>query len=113
MTILGPLVIFFAMFALLVVGLLIWSLRNPTVRSFLVGAVIALWRLIAVVTLAAGIGLLIWGITAASLGEQLPVGSPAGMIGSGAASLAGGILLLVLSFIGRSSGHRSGRAGRD
>ena len=59
MEMLGPLsVIIFAMFALLVVGLLIWSLKSPTFRSFLAGAAIALWRLIAVVTLAAGIGLL-------------------------------------------------------
>jgi hypothetical protein len=88
-------------------GLLLWGLiKYPAVgRIFATGA-IAVWRLLAVLAIAAGVGLLVWGIVGAALGEQVPIGSPAAVIGVGAGSLTGGIALLVLSFVCRSANCR-------
>jgi len=71
----------------LVAVLVIWGLRNP-----------AIWRLLSVFAVGGGAGLLVWGITAAAMGEEPAAASPAGLIGIGAGVLVGGIMLLVISF---------------
>ena len=94
-----PTVTFFA-FALMLaglalfVGLLIWGLWNP---KSLATCVIGAARLLAVLAMGGGVGLLVWGIVAAAMGEPVPIATPAGIIGTGAGSLTGGIVLLVLS----------------
>lgn len=67
------------------------------------------WSLLGVLLIGSGVGLLVWGIVAAALGEVSAIGSNAGVIGLGAGALAGGSALLVVSFVRR--GKRSGTAG--
>jgi hypothetical protein len=75
--------------AVLVVTLLLWGLRNRLA-----------WRLLSVLAVGSGVGLLVWGITSASLGEEPSVGSPTSLMGTGAGVMAGGIMLLIISFPG-------------
>lgn len=86
---------------LFVVALLLWCIIRPNVgRRFA--------RIFAVLTIGAGIGILVWGICAAALGEAIrsPLGltsliaEPSEAIGWGAGILATGITALVFSFIG-------------
>ncbi len=76
--------------ALLAIGLALWGLRNR-----------AAWSLLAVLGMAAGTGLLVWGIVSAAMHEPMPIGSPPAIIGVGAGCLAGAVALLVISFVGR------------
>jgi len=75
--------------AIVLVVLLIWGSRNPLV-----------WRVLAVVGMGTGVGLLVWGIIIAAMKEEPPIGSPAGIIATGAGILASAIVLLVISFVG-------------
>lgn len=68
------------------VVLLIWGIWKPLV-----------WRLSSVLGMGAGGGILVWGIMMASLHEEPPFASPAGIIGIGAGVLIGSIALLVIS----------------
>ena len=87
---------------LLLVGLLIWGLINPVVGRRLA-------RIFAVTAMGLGMGLLLWGISGAVSGERLrpPFGSNiisevSEAVGWGAGLLTGGIVALVLSFLGKS-----------
>lgn len=87
---------------LLLVGLLLWGLINPVVGRRLA-------RIYAVIAMGMGMGLLLWGISGAVSGERLrpPFGSHiitevSEAIGWGAGFLTGGIVALVLSFLGRT-----------
>jgi hypothetical protein len=71
------------------VALLIWGSKNRLV-----------WRLLAVVGMGTGVGLLVWGIIIAAMKEEPPIGSPAGIIATGAGVLVSAIVLLVMSFLG-------------
>ncbi len=73
----------------LLIALFLWGIRNPVV-----------WRLLSALGMAAGSGLLVWGIVAAATGEPAPFDSPAGTIGAGVGTLVGSITLLVVSFLG-------------
>lgn len=75
--------------------LLIWGAWRPLV-----------WRVLAVVGMGAGVGLLVWGIIIAATKEAPLIGSPAGIIATGAGVLAGAIVLLVISFTGGGSGRK-------
>jgi hypothetical protein len=75
--------------AIVLVALLIWGSRNPLV-----------WRGLAVVGMGTGVGLLVWGIIITTMKEEPPIGSPAGIIATGAGILASAIVLLVISFLG-------------
>jgi hypothetical protein len=72
--------------ALILLGLLIWGVRNPVV-----------WRLLSVVAVGSGVSFLVWGITSAAMGEEPSIGSPTGLIGAGAGVTVGGIMLSVIS----------------
>jgi hypothetical protein len=96
----GPLYAVFS--GLLLVGLLLWGLINP-----LVGRRLA--KNFAVIAMGMGTGLLVWGISGAVSGERLrpPFGSNiitevSEAIGWGAGFLTGGIVALVLSFLGKT-----------
>jgi hypothetical protein len=74
--------------AFVLIGLLIWGSQNPVV-----------WRLLAVVGIGTGVGLLVWGIVLAAVGDEPAIGSPAGIIATGAGVLASAIVLFVISFL--------------
>ena len=76
--------------ALILLGLLIWGVRNPVV-----------WRLLSVIAVGSGVSLLVWGITSAAMGEQPAIVSPTSLIGAGAGVMVGGIMLFVISLCGR------------
>jgi hypothetical protein len=76
--------------AVIVLGLLIWGVRNPVV-----------WRLLSVLAVGSGVSLLVWGITSAAMGEELAVVTPTSLIGAGAGVTVGGIMLFVISLCGR------------
>ena len=86
---------------LIVAALFLWCIIRPSI-----GRLFA--RIVAVLAIGGGIGVLTWGICAAALGETIrsPFGlssliaEPSEAIGWGAGLLAGGITALVLSFIG-------------
>ncbi len=87
---------------LLLVGLLVWGLINP-----LVGRRLA--RTFAVIAMGLGMGFLLWGITGAVSGERLRppfdshiITEVSEAIGWGAGFLTGGIVALVLSFLGKT-----------
>ena len=87
---------------LLLAWLLVWGLINPTVGRRLA-------RNFAVIAMGLGMGLLLWGISGAVCGERLrpPFGSDiitevSEAIGWGAGFLTGGIVALVLSFLGKT-----------
>ncbi len=80
--------------AIVLVALLVWGSIEPLV-----------WRLLAVIGMGTGVGLLVWGIVIAATKEEPPIGSTAGIIGTGAGVLVSAIVLLVISFLG-------GRAAR-
>jgi hypothetical protein len=88
--------------ALLLIGLLVWGLINPVVGRRLA-------RNFSVIAMGLGTGLLLWGISGAVSGERLrpPFGSNiitevSEAIGWGAGFLTGGIVALVLSFLGKT-----------
>jgi hypothetical protein len=74
---------------ILLIGLLLLGLKNPTI-----------WRLLSALGMAIGAGLLVWGIIAGTRREELSIGSPSGIIGAGAGVLVGAISLFVVSFFG-------------
>jgi hypothetical protein len=82
---------------LLAGGLLVWCYFKPAVGRFLA-------RIFAVVAMAGGVGLLVWGILAAARRETptadllFDLGT-SGIIGCGAGLLTAGLVALVLSFI--------------
>ncbi len=87
---------------LLLGGLLVWGLIDPVVGRRLA-------RAFAVIGMGLGMGLLLWGISGAVSGERLrpPFGSNiitevSEAIGWGAGFLTGGIVALVLSFLGKT-----------
>jgi hypothetical protein len=71
---------------LIVLAMLIWGLKNPVV-----------WRLLSVLAVAGGVWILVWGITAAAMRDP-SIASPTMLIGGGAGMMAGGVMLLVVSF---------------
>jgi hypothetical protein len=74
---------------IVLVGLLIWGFKNPLI-----------WRMLAVLGMGAGVGVLVWGIMLAALHEAPAIGSPAGIIATGAGVLVTAVALLVVSFCG-------------
>ena len=87
---------------LLLVGLLLWGLINPVVGRRLA-------RIFAVIAMGLGMGLLLWGISGAVSGERLRppfdshiITEVSEAIGWGAGFLTGGIVALVLSFLGKT-----------
>ena len=87
---------------LLLVGLLLWGLINPVVGRRLA-------RIYAVIAMGLGMGLLLWGISGAVTGERLRppfdshiITEVSEAIGWGAGFLTGGIVALVLSFLGKT-----------
>ena len=92
----GPILL--VLLVLLVLGLLLWCYFRPVV-----GRIVA--RIFAVIGMGLGVGLLVWGITAAARRETPASGlfldlGVSGIIGCGAGCLTAGIVALVLSFIG-------------
>ena len=93
----------FAVFSgLLLVGLLGWGLIDSVVGRRLA-------RIFAVIAMGLGMGFLVWGISGAVSGERLrpPFGSDINTevseaMGWGAGFLTGGIVALVLSFLGKT-----------
>jgi hypothetical protein len=81
--------------AIALIGLLIWGAWHPL-----------MWRLLSVVGIGAGGGFLVWGIMMASLKEEPPFASPAGIIGIGAGVLIASVALLVISFCGSCLGRK-------
>lgn len=73
--------------AIVLAGLLVWGFKNPLV-----------WRMMAVLGMGAGVGVLVWGIMLAALRESPACGSPAGLIAAGAGVLVSSVALLVVSF---------------
>jgi hypothetical protein len=69
------------------VALLIWGAWSPLV-----------WRVLAVLGMGTGAGLLVWGILLAAMKDPSPPGHPAAIIAVGAGVLVGSITLLVVSF---------------
>jgi hypothetical protein len=93
-----------------VVGLLAWGFKDPEVWRLLGVVTVVLARLLSVISVAAGIGLLVCGIVGACDSHfRSWEGSAAVLVGAGAGFLVGGILLLGLSFVRRASGHRAER----
>ncbi len=96
--------ILYAVFSgLLLVGLLLWGLIDPVVGRRLA-------RIFAVIAMGLGMGFLLWGISGAVSGERLrpPFDSHiitefSEAIGWGAGFLTGGIVALVLSFLGKTT----------
>ena len=84
-----------AIVVILLIGLLIWGVRNPLV-----------WRMLSVLGMGTGAGFLVWGILMAAMKEEPPFGSPPGIIGIGAGVLVGSIALLVISFCGSCTGRK-------
>jgi hypothetical protein len=87
---------------LLLIGLLGWGLINPVVGRRLA-------RNFAVIAMGLGMGLLLWGISGAVSGERLRppfdshiITEVSEAIGWGAGFLTGGIVALVLSFLGKT-----------
>ena len=76
--------------ALILLGLLIWGIKNPIV-----------WRLLSVIAVGSGVSFLVWGITSAAMGDEPSIGSPTGLIGAGAGVTVGGIMLFVISLCGK------------
>lgn len=79
----------------LIGSLLIWGAWKPLI-----------WRMLSVLGIGAGGGFLVWGIMLASLHEEPPIASPAGIIGIGTGVLIGSIALLVISFCGSCMGRK-------
>ena len=75
--------------AIVVLGLLIWGTRNPLI-----------WWILCVMGTGTGAGLLVWGLLIYGQEEQLPFGTPAGIIGAGAGFLAGSVVLFVAAIFG-------------
>lgn len=81
--------------AIVLIGLLIGGAWKPLV-----------WRILSVLGMGTGAGLLVWGILMAAMQEQPPLASPAGIIAIGAGALVGSIALLVISFCGSCGGRK-------
>jgi hypothetical protein len=91
-----------------IVGFVAWGFKDPEVWRLLGVVTVVLARLLSVISVAGGTGLLVCGILGASEAHfRSWEGSTATIIGAGAGFLVGGILLLVLSFVRRVSGHRA------
>jgi len=75
-------------FAIVLLGLLIWGAKNPLV-----------WWILCVIGTGTGAGLLVWGLLIYHHENELPFGSPAGIIGAGAGFLAGSVVLFVAALI--------------
>jgi hypothetical protein len=90
------------------IGILVGSVVTLSVAYRRVGRLVA--RLLAVVALAAGAGLLTWGLDAAIRGQQLrgiawqsiEITQPSEAFGWSAGLLLGGVTALLLSFLGTS-----------
>ena len=82
-------------FAIVLISLLVWGAWNPMI-----------WRVFSVLGMATGAGFLVWGILMASMNEEPPFASPAGIIAIGAGALVGSIALLVISFCGSCRGRK-------
>ena len=80
---------------LFLIGLLIWGAWNPLV-----------WRILSVLGMGTGAGVLVWGILVASMREEPPFATPAGIIGIGAGVLVGSVALLVISLCGSCGGRK-------
>ncbi len=85
----APLMVVVAAAAGVLLGLLIWGAWQPLA-----------WRVLSVLGMGTGAGLLVWGILMAAMREEPRFGSPAGIIALGAGVLVGSIALLVISFCG-------------
>lgn len=85
----SPIGVVAAIAAIVLIGLLIWGARNSLV-----------WRVLSVLGMGTGGGLLVWGILMATMKQEPPVASPAGVIAIGAGMLIGSVALLVISFCG-------------
>ena len=81
--------------AVVLLGLLIWGAKNPLV-----------WRILSVLGMGTGAGFLVWGIMLASMKQEPPLGSAAGVIAVGAGVLVGAIVLLVISFCGSCTARK-------
>jgi hypothetical protein len=84
-----------AIVAIVLIGLLIWGARTPWV-----------WRILSVLGMGTGAGVLVWGILLATMKEEPPFATPAGIIGIGAGALVGSIALLVISLCGSCGGRK-------
>ncbi len=90
------------------VGVLTGSLIAVAIAIPRVGRIFS--RILSVIFFAAGAGLLAWAIVAISIGaefrpivwESFRIGEPVEALGLGGGLLLGGIMALVLSFIGKS-----------
>jgi hypothetical protein len=89
--------------ALFLIGLLVWGLLDPIVGRRLA-------RTFSVIAMGVGTGLLLWGISGALSGERLRppfdmriITEVGEAIGWGAGFLTGGIVALVLSFLGKTT----------
>ena len=80
---------------IVLIGLLIRGAWHPLV-----------WRILSVLGMGAGAGLLVWGILLATMKEEPPFATPAGIIGIGAGVLVGSIALLVISLCGSCGGRK-------
>ena len=76
------------------IGLLIWGAWKPLV-----------WRLLSVLGMGTGAGVLVWGVLMATMKEEAPFATPAGIIAIGSGALVGSIVLLVISFCGSCRGR--------
>ena len=81
--------------AIVLLALLIWGAKNPLV-----------WRILSIFGMGTGAGLLVWGIMLASMKQEPPIGSAAGIIAVGAGVLVGAIALLVISFCGGNAARK-------
>ena len=81
--------------AVVLLALLIWGAKNPLV-----------WRVLAVLGMGTGAGFLVWGIMLASMKQEPPLGSAAGVVALGAGILVGAIALLVVSFCGSCTARK-------
>jgi hypothetical protein len=91
-----------------VVGLVAWAFKDSQVWRLLGVVTVVVARLLSVVSVAVGTGLLVCGILSASDHYfRSWEGSTAVLIGAGAAFFVGGVLLLVLSFVRRVSARAS------
>lgn len=91
----SPIIAIIAIVVIVLIGLLIWGAINPLI-----------WRILSVLGMGTGVGLLVWGIMMASLNEEIRFASPAGIIAIGAGVLVGSIALLVISFCGSCRGRK-------
>ena len=80
---------------IVLIGLLIRGAWKPLI-----------WRILSVLGMGTGAGFLVWGIMMATMKEEPPFATPAGIIAIGAGVLVGSIALLVISFCGCCRGRK-------